>query len=197
MKFEMPRANLVVSLIEPPCFSNTSGDLDHSTPVPTKMAVLSGNCKASRSKIMQSHFDFCSHFLRNHTRTSGTFKSDFLLCFFVSRCCLFVYLHSAIEIAPITNHFSFEFITLVAVRGPFTSCWYPIFVNKEPNFSFHILRNDLPLFSFSLFVASMHLALSQHNTWVLDSSPVDVCNASPSRDSLLTGLKYELMLMIE
>ena len=146
---------------------------------------------------MQSHSDFCRQFLRNHTRTSGTFKSDFLLCFFVSRCCFFVYLHSAIEIAPITIRFPFEFITLVAVRDLFTSCWYPVFVGIEPSFSFHILRNDLPRFSFSHFVGSMRLVLSQHNTWVLDSSPVDLCNASPSRDSLSTGLKYEIMLMIE
>ena len=102
---------------------------------------FSGNCTANYSKIM-SHFDFYnSQFLGDHARTSGTFRSDFL-----SRCCFCVYVLSAIQIAPITNRFPFEFITFVAVRGSLTSCWYPVFNGIKPNLLFHILRNDLPLF---------------------------------------------------
>ena len=102
---------------------------------------FSGNCTASYSKIMQNHFDFCSQFFGDHTRMFGTFKSDFL-----SRCCFFVFVLSVIPISLIRNHFPFEFITFVAVIGPFTSCWYSVFVGIKPNLSFDILRGDLPLF---------------------------------------------------
>ena len=40
MDFRISLAHLVVSLIEPPFFSNTSGDLDCNTPVPTTMVVF-------------------------------------------------------------------------------------------------------------------------------------------------------------
>ena len=104
---------------------------------------FSGNFTASCSKIMQNHFDFYSEFPGDHTRMSGTFKSDFF-----SRCCFFVYVLSAIQIAPIINCFPFKFITLVVVRGLFISCWYPTFVGIKPNLLFHILRRNLPLFLF-------------------------------------------------
>ena len=40
MDFKIPQAHLVVSLTEPPFFSNTLGDLDYNTPVCTAMAVF-------------------------------------------------------------------------------------------------------------------------------------------------------------
>ena len=53
---------------------------------------------ASYSKIMHYQLDFCSQFVGDHTRTSGDLKADFL-----STCCFFVYILSAIQIAPIKN----------------------------------------------------------------------------------------------
>ena len=92
-------------------------------------------------EIAQSAIPRLCQFLGDYTRMSRTFKSDFL-----SRCSFFVYILSPIQIAPIVNCFPFEFITLVAVRGPFMSCCYPMFVDVKPNLLFHILRNALLLF---------------------------------------------------
>ena len=94
----------------PPIFQQCFGGfrLQHSGS--DRSDCFSGNCLASYSKIMQNHFDFCGQFLGDHTRMSGTFKSDFF-----SRFSFFVYVLSAIQIAPITNRFSFKFITLAAV----------------------------------------------------------------------------------
>ena len=133
LDFKIPQDHLVVSLIELPFFSNTLGDLECNTPVPTAMTVF--------LEIAQSAIPRLCQFLGDYTRMSRTFKSDFL-----SRCSFFVYILSPIQIAPIVNCFPFEFITLVAVRGPFMSCCYPMFVDVKPNLLFHILRNALLLF---------------------------------------------------
>ena len=102
----------------------------------------------------------------------GTLKSDFL-----SRCCFFVYILSAVQIAPIMNYFPFEFITLVAVRGPITSCWYPVFIGIKPNLSFHILTNNFPLFLCLFFLhrcvqhsRNTHLGTGHSIGWCLSGT---------------------------
>ena len=122
---------------------------------------FSGNCTANYSKIMQNLFDFCSQFLGDHTRTSRTFKSDFL-----SRCCFFIYILSAIQIAPITKRLSFEFITnLCSGQRPI----YELLVSRVCCHKTQPLvlypQERLASFSLSLFVASMRSVLSQHTPW--------------------------------
>ena len=76
---------------------------------------------------------------------------------FLSRCCFFVYVLSAIQIAQIM-----KFITLVAVIGPSTSWWYLAFVGIKPNLSFHILRNNLLLFRLFLLHWCNQLSRNTH-----------------------------------
>ena len=142
MDFKIPQAHLVVSLIEPPFFSNTLGDLDCNTPVCTAMAVFLVIAQPAVRILCRIILLFEVNSWYTILRCLGMSRmSDFL-----SRSCFFVYVLSAMQIAPITNRFPFDFIRLAAVRGPFMSCWCPVFVGIKSNLSFHILKNDLPLF---------------------------------------------------
>ena len=136
--------------------------LQHSSS--NRNGCFSRNCTVSYLKIMQNNFDFCSQFLRDHTKTSRTFKGDFL-----SRCCFFV------SMLFVSLYLSFFFcLTLVEVSGPFTSYWYFVLLvprvywqKTKPLASYP--KERLASFSLSLFVSLMLSVLSQHTSryWTL------------------------------